>query len=228
MPADAHVLIADDHVLFLQGLRFALVDALGKVRVSEASTLDQVLDILGRNPDVTLASLDLRMPGMRGGDGLRQIRRLHPALPLAVLSGVEDRRTILTALECGASGFIPKSLPAAAIVSAMRDIMAGRVFVPPSITAIDQPDDDFEADAASLPIDPARPFDPANLTPRQQEVLNLLLIGRSTKEIAREMDIAEGTVKIYVAAIFRALGVRNRVEAVTRATALGFGPNRPG
>lgn len=227
MPANAHVLIADDHGLFLQGLRFALIDAMEAVRVSEANTLDQVLDILGRNPDVNLASLDLRMPGMRRGEGLRQVRKLHPALPLAVLSGIEDRRTILTALEYGASGFIPKSLPAGTIVSAMRDIMAGRVFVPPSITAIDQPDDDFETDTIAPPIDPARPFDPTTLTPRQQEVLNLLLRGRSTKEIARGMEIAEGTVKIYVAAIFRALGVRNRVEAIARATTLGLGPRQP-
>lgn len=225
MPEVPHVLIADDHSLFRQGLKFAITDGLGGARVSEAATMEEAIALLGQHPDVDLITLDVRMPGMDGGEGLRTIRRLRPGLPITVISALEDRRTILSMLDHGASGFIPKGMEAEAIVAALRDIMAGRIFVPPTITAIDsriEVEDDLLAPADAAP--PDRPFDPAELTARQREVLGLLMQGRSSKEIARALDIAEGTVKVYLAAIFRAMGARNRVEAITRAIAAGLGP----
>ena len=215
-----HILIADDHDLFRRGLRYALVDTVPGVVVSEASSLEHALEILTAWNEIALASFDLMMPGMGDGQALADIRRLYPNLPIAVLSASEGRRVILESLEAGASGFIPKSLPADEIVAALHDIMVGRIYVPPHIIAIER--------SGWLPSSsPARgrAFDPVTLTPRQHEVFDLMMAGRSTKEMARALDIAEGTVKIYLAAIFRLLEARNRIDAVTKAIALGFTPS---
>jgi DNA-binding NarL/FixJ family response regulator len=215
-----HILIADDHDLFRRGLRYALVDTIPDVRVSEANTLDSALQQLSASNDIAVASFDLRMPGMRDGQALPDIRRQYPNLPIVILSAREGRRVILQMLEFGASGFIPKSLPAVDIVAALLDVMVGRIYVPPHITALDPGagtiPDRSAANSASNPT-----FDPSALTPRQREVFDLMLTGRSTKEMARTLDIAEGTVKIYLAAIFRLLDVRNRIEAVTKSLSLG-------
>jgi len=218
-----HILIADDHDLFRKGLRYALSDVLPGVTVSEAGTLDDALGKLSTCTNVSLGSFDLTMPGMREGQALREIRRLFPRLPIVVLSGHESRQTILESLAAGVSGFIPKSLPAGEIVAAIMEVMTGRIFVPSLITAIES--DNFEPKGMMLPA-PAgsREFDPTALTPRQRDVFALMMSGCSTKEIARSLAIAEGTVKIYLAAIFRLLDARNRVEAVTKALGMGFAP----
>ena len=222
-----HILIADDHDLFRRGLRYALMDTMPDVRVSEADSLDRALEILAEFKDIALASFDLRMPGMREGKALPNVRRLYPILPIAVLSGREGRRVILEAPEFGASGFIPKTLPAEDLVTAMCDIMDGRIYVPPNITAIGS-DKEPEPEQIIAFGQTLRQFDPAGLTPRQRDVFDLLLAGKSTKEMARTLDIAEGTVKIYLAAIFRLLEARNRLEAVTKAIRFGFTPGPKG
>lgn len=222
-----HILIADDHDLFRRGLRYALMDAIADVRVTEAESLGRVLELLTQHADISLASFDLRMPGMRDGQALPEVRRLYPVLPIAVLSGREGRHIILETLAFGASGFIPKTLPAEDIVAAMQDIMGGRIYVPPTITAIGS-DDEPAPGRVAVAGQPQRLFDLASLTPRQHDVFDLMLAGRSTKEMARSLDIAEGTVKIYLAAIFRLLEARNRVEAVTKAVGFGFMPGPRG
>ena len=224
MPTGLHIMIADDHDLFRRGLRYALADSIPDIRVTEAESLGQALGILSQHPDIALASFDLRMPGMQDGRALQEVRRLHPALPIAVLSAHEGRQIILDTLGFGASGFIPKGLPAEDIVAAMRDIVDGRIYVPPNITTLDR-DDDTPPTRATNDAQPPRRFDPTALTPRQREVFELMLGGKSTKEMARALDIAEGTVKIYLAAIFRLLDARNRVEAVTKSLGLGFTPS---
>ncbi len=217
-----HILIADDHALFRKGLRYALADVLPDLTVSESGTFSDALDKLNTCTNVSLASFDLTMPGMRDGQALREIRQLYPRLPMVVLSGHEGRQTILECLAAGASGFIPKSLPAGEIVAAIMEVMTGRIFVPSRIIAI-------EPDSVIPPLLPAQTgahvFDPAALTPRQRDVFGLMMSGRSTKEIARSLAIAEGTVKIYLAAIFRQLDAHNRVEAVTKALGMGVVPN---
>ncbi|MEI7710913.1 MAG: response regulator transcription factor [Rhodospirillales bacterium] len=221
MPTGPHILIADDHDLFRRGLRYALTDMLPDARVTDADSLEKALEILAQHPEIALASFDLRMPGMQDGRALQEVRRQHPALPIAVLSAREGRQIILDTLGFGASGFIPKSLPAEDIVAAMHDIMDGRIYVPPNITAIDR-EDSTEPIRATTDPQILRKFDPSALTPRQREVFDLMVAGKSTKEMARTLDIAEGTVKIYLAAIFRMLDARNRVEAVTKSLGLTF------
>jgi DNA-binding NarL/FixJ family response regulator len=201
-------LIADDHELFRSGLKQLLVDVLGAEDVREAETFDRAIDMLTNDGAGDLVLVDLRMPGMNGAEALAALRDGFPDAKIAVVSGWEERAEILAALGAGVHGYIPKSLPSAEIADALRSILDGRIYVPAAIGRREP-----GAPAASAPL-AASGQD--KLTGRQKEVLTELLKGQASKEIARTLDIAEGTVKIHLAAIYRALGVRTRAEAIAR------------
>ncbi|MEZ5935757.1 MAG: response regulator transcription factor [Alphaproteobacteria bacterium] len=209
----AKALIADDHSLFRKGLALALSDLLGVGTVVEASSLDEAADQLARQTDVGLVLIDLHMPGMDGMDSIRALVEGHPDVPVVVVSAAEERDLVLAALDAGARGYIPKSLEEKALCHALQEIAAGEIYVPPTLVRrADAPERAKAPSSAPLSLD--------RLTPRQRDVLALLAQGRSNKEIARALDIAEGTVKIHLAALLRILGVRNRTEAAARAVKL--------
>jgi DNA-binding NarL/FixJ family response regulator len=200
-------LVADDHELFRSGLKQLLVDVLGAEDVREAETLDQAIDILTNEGAGDLVLVDLRMPGMSGAEALAALRDGFPDAKIAVVSAWEERAEILAALGAGVHGYIPKSLPSTEIAEALRTILDGRIYVPAAIGKREP----------GAPVTTAASQDGQDkLTGRQKEVLNELLKGQASKEIARTLDIAEGTVKIHLAAIYRALGVRTRAEAIAR------------
>jgi len=199
-------LIADDHELFRSGLRQLLVDALGAEDVREAETLDQAIESLTNEGAGDIVLVDLRMPGMSGAEALSALRDGFPEAKVAVVSALEGRADIISALGAGVHGYIPKSLPSAEIANAIKTILEGGIYVPPALgrrepDIVNKPNESLEAD---------------KLTSRQKEVLAELLKGRASKEIARALNIAEGTVKIHLAAIYRALGVRTRAEAIAK------------
>jgi len=203
-----NVLVADDHPLVRDALCRTVQRALGPASLHEAA------DFAGVQAQCTafapsLALVDLNMPGMNGLDGLRWLRQQYPALALIIASGQEDGPTIRAVLATGARGFFPKSAAPELLLQAIRLVQAGGIYVPTGVTA------DFHE---GLP--PAR-ADTAGLTPRQIDVLQRLLRGLPNKLIARDLGLTEGTVKIHIAAILRALQARNRTEAVVRARALG-------
>jgi DNA-binding NarL/FixJ family response regulator len=198
-------LIADDHELFRTGLRHLLVDALGATDVREAETLDQAIEILTDEGAGDLILVDLRMPGMSGAEALSALRDGFPDAKVAVVSAWEERAEIIAALSAGVHGYIPKSLSSNEIAAAIRAVLDGQIFVPAALGR-------REPNAPP----PAAPTGSDKLTARQREVLHELLKGRASKEIARSLDIAEGTVKIHLAAIYRALGVRTRAEAIAK------------
>ena len=200
------VLIADDHELFRSGLKQLLIDELDADQVREAETFDQAIELLTNEGAGDLILIDLRMPGMCGAESLAALRDAFPDAKVAVISAWEERAEIFAALAASIHGYIPKSLPAAEIAEALRAVLDGRIFVPPSIGKREQG-----------VVEQAAPRGAAEgLTARQKDVLAELLKGRASKEIARTLDIAEGTVKIHLAAIYRALGVRTRAEAIAR------------
>lgn len=204
-------LIADDHGLYRVGLRMLLEDRLGVTEVIEVGGFDEALDRLADTPSIKLALFDLSMPGMGGPASLAVVRTSYPELRVAVISGLEDRANIDATLAHGLHGFVPKSLSDERIVAALKDVMAGKVFVP-TVTA-----------AKSVPAPAPAPGPGAameGLTPRQRDVLAGIVRGLANKEIARELDIAEGTVKIHLAALFSHFDVRNRTELATRAQRL--------
>lgn len=205
-------LIADDHELFRSGLKQLLVDSLDVDDVREAETLDQALEMLTNDGAGDLVLLDLRMPGMSGTEALSALRDGFPDAKVAVVSAWEDRADILAALGAGVHGYIPKSLPSAEIAAAIRSILEGRIYVPQSIGRRDAGAKPEGASTTAI----GNGLGEDKLTLRQKEVLNELLKGQASKEIARTLDIAEGTVKIHLAAIYRALGVRTRAEAIAK------------
>ena len=204
------VLIADDHELFREGVRALLMDALDASDVRQAASLDDALDLLADGPAPDLLILDLHMPGVSGVESLGALRDAFPGSKVVVMSASEDRGAIIAALHCGVHGYIPKSLSAAQIEAALRDVLSGRIYVPSVIGRRDGG------------LEPERPMPPVTvegLTTRQKDVLSELMKGQSSKEIARALGIAEGTVKIHLAAIYRSAGVRTRAEAIAKLSA---------
>jgi DNA-binding NarL/FixJ family response regulator len=206
MPIKA--MIADDHELFRSGLKQLLQDVLAVEEVREAETLDEAIEILTNEGAGDLVLVDLNMPGMSGPEALAALRDGFPEAKVAVVSAWDGRAEIIAALSAGVHGYIPKSLNANEIAAAIRSIMDGQIFVPPALGKRDT------AEAPRMQIAEANGGE--KLTSRQREVLSELLKGRASKEIARALDIAEGTVKIHLAAIYRALGVRTRAEAIAK------------
>jgi DNA-binding NarL/FixJ family response regulator len=212
MPESAcTILIADDHALIRTGLRGFLAGLSAQRRVEAAASLDEAMAVLGAQP-VDLLLIDLDMPGMHGAASLNTLREHFPVLRIAVLSGTDDRHTIMKALGAGVNGYIPKAVQPEELAFAIESILAGRIYLPPNITTQGQAADMAAAWPAAAP----------GLTARQDEVLALLTRGLSNKEIARDLNMAEGTVKIHVAGIFRRLNVQNRTEAALRARGLGL------
>jgi DNA-binding NarL/FixJ family response regulator len=213
MPKTFTILLADDHALFRQGIRHLIADSIKGAQVVEADGFDSALEALASHGGAALMVLDLRMPGMAGASSLRAMRDAYPTAKLVVLSASESRHDILEALSAGVHGYITKTAQPEDIAAAFKYVLAGGVYVPPLLShAADE--------AQSLPPEPGSihaAVDLARFTPRQRDVLRLLAAGNSNKEIARELDLAEGTVKIHLAAIFRALNARNRTEAVVLA-----------
>ena len=209
--------IADDHALFRTGLRLLLLDGCGPGEVREAANVQELRAQLNADPNVDLVVVDLLMPGMHGGATVRELRVAFPGLRFVVMSASEERQHVLDALAAGAFGYIPKSLDPPAMVAAFTQILNGGIYAPTLLLT----EPVASTESYSHTIDPQIL---STLTPRQCEVLRLLGKGQANKEIARALDISEGTVKIHLAAIFRLLDVRNRTEAVLKASALDLEP----
>jgi DNA-binding NarL/FixJ family response regulator len=203
------ILVADDHALIRAGLCGFIASSFEQHRVATASSLDEAMAALSAHR-VDLLLIDLDMPGMHGVASLDMLRERFPALRIAVLSGTDDRDTIVRALGAGVNGYIPKAVDPEELAFAIESILSDRIYLPNHITT------HGHATAGPAPL-PA-----AGLTARQDEVLVLLTRGLSNKEIARDLKMAEGTVKIHIAGIFRRLNVQNRTEAALRARELGL------
>jgi len=206
------VLVVDDHTLIREALRNVLAELDSECEVFEAPDGATALRLAGEQPGLDLVLLDLNLPDMDGVAVLSEVRQRYPATGVVVLSGAKDRKSITGAIELGAVGYIPKSTPHEVMVSALRLVCAGGVYLPP------------EALAGAHPA--SRSGGEPQLTEREGEVLALMLQGKSNKRICRELGVAEATVKNHVTAILKALNVTNRTEAVIVAGGLGWKPGQ--
>lgn len=218
------ILIADDHRLVMEAVKAKLAELEAGIEFVLATTVVELL--AGASDDLDLAVVDLNIPGGDGHRHIDELRKRHPAVPVIVLSGYEDPAIMRTALEKGVLGFIPKAYSPEVMLSAVRLVLAGGVYVPPMMLSALPPGivagmPAVEAARGTQPS-PAHTLDHLRnvLTERQVEVLELLSQGKPNKLIGRALGISEGTVKIHLAAIFRALNVRNRTEAVVAAQSL--------
>jgi DNA-binding NarL/FixJ family response regulator len=209
-----HVLLIDDHEMFRQGMKFLLSDLNDDLEFTDAANCEEALSALS-NSGVDLALLDLNMPGSKGLTALRQIKDEFPTVPLAVLSGLDDPSLIRDAIDVGASGYVPKASSSEVLVAALKLILAGGIYLPQAALR------GFVQGPSSAGEEPERTD---LLSERQTDVLLRAIQGHPNKVIARELDIAEGTVKTHLSAAFKALGVHNRTEAVFAAARLGLKP----
>ena len=204
------VLIADDHPLYCDALRAVVPQACPGADIFEANSqeqvLEQVLGAVAAGREFSLVLLDLNLPGATGLSCLAELRRAAPTTPIVVVSAVGDPKIMQNVIMGGACAFIPKSAPGKVLINALRVILAGGTYMPTGIVAALRGGDST----------PAR----NELTLRQRRVLELLSTGLSNKRIARALDISEITVKAHVTAIFRKLGVTNRVQAGLEARRL--------
>ena len=215
------ILVVDDHPLIREAMRTVLKQLDSSMQVLEAGNCDDALAIAASEAELSLVLLDLRLPGTSGLDGLATLRERHPALPVVVLSASEDRNEVMRAIDLGAMGFIPKTQPSRVMIGALKLVLSGGVYLPPEIMSQTAAASGVAQDEAPYRATPPTPAE-LGLTPRQTDVLALLVQGKPNKIICRELNLAEGTVKIHVAAILKALGVMNRTQAVVVVSQLGM------
>ncbi len=208
-------LIVDDHPLFCDALAMTLKAVAGIARIDTADRLETALARLEAGPLPDVVVLDLNLPDVNGLDGLIRLRQVLGAVPLVVVSSLDDNRVIGACLHAGAAGFVPKHARREVFRAAFDAIRAGARFVP----------DDYVAQAD--PLAPASQKEAAIarlglLTRQQAKILQLICEGKLNKQIAYELTIAETTVKAHVTAIMRKLGVQSRTQAVLMAGVASF------
>lgn len=184
------------------------------IETLEACDFTQALAHVRANPGIDIALVDLSMPGMDGFSAIGTIRRTAPDIYLVVVSASEDPQAVRRALDAGAHGYICKSAGSASMMKGIRSVLQGDTFVSPNIAVPDtlpQTQGEFDADRLR-----------ALLTPRQRDVLAMLRQGKSNKEIARDLNLAEITVKLHVTAILRSLSCENRTQAAILAAKMGL------
>jgi DNA-binding NarL/FixJ family response regulator len=199
------ILVIDDHPLIQEALKHVLSELDASLELIQAHDASSAHAALSRTSDVDLLVLDLALPGCDGFDLLADLRRDWPDIPVLVLSATYDKATVELALDLGAMGFIPKTANARVLVDALRLVLSGGVFVPVECSA---------AGGGSLRPRSGTKSHELGLTPRQSDVLKLLVQGKPNKLICRDLSLSEGTIKVHVSAILRALNVHNRTQVV--------------
>lgn len=211
-------LVVDDHPLVQRAMGETLDELEPGCEVRFTGRLSEALRMLREGAAFDLVLFDLRLPDAAGVEGLVALRERHPDSPVVIVSADADAPMIMRCLDLGAVGYIPKTLSNEAIRSALRLVASGCPYVPPQVLATEQPIRVRTDPVATRSADPRH----LGLTDRQIDVLRLILRGLPNKLICRHLALAEGTVKVHVSAVLRALGARNRTQAVIAASRIGL------
>ncbi len=207
------VLVVDDHELARAGIAAVLMREPDIEVVGEAGDGAAALDFVAHYP-VDLVMMDMQMPGMDGIEATRQIKALRPAIRVIIVTVHAKPDALMDALRAGVAGYLLKDASRREIIGAVRQVMRGEAFLNPDLVM-----QTLRRLAATAPNDES-PVEP--LTAREQQVLKLLMQGKTNREIARELIISPGTVKVHVEHIIAKLGVSDRTQAAVRALELGL------
>ena len=220
------VLLIDDHPLILQALQIVIEGLGGDTTVVGARSARAARETLKADPEFDLVLLDLNLGDADGFDVLVEFRAKYPALPVVVVSASDRTSDVIRAIDAGAMGFVPKRASNDTLYEALHLVMSGGIYVPPMTMGSEpatKPEGDTVPSVLRVLGEQARdsgfqtnamPLADLGLTPRQTEVLALLLKGQPNKLIARELNLSVETVKDHVAAVLRTLGVSSRTQAV--------------
>lgn len=194
-----------------EGLCQVLKGLEADVEVLEAPNCALAFELTAQHPDLDLVLLDYHLPDMNGLDALEVFGAKHPELPIVMLSGSVNPNIMRQVIAQGAAGFITKAGKSNELLAVLRLVLDGEVYIPPELDAGLQPGEHVNGGYA-----------PLQFTQRQEEVLYLMLDGRTNREISQTLNLAEETIKTHVTAILRGFGVRNRVQAVMEAGRCGY------
>lgn len=212
------ILIADDHNLLRDALRPIMQKLDAEVDVLEASTYEEAQQQAVSHRALDLVLLDLNMPGMNGPDSVRELCGQIPGVPVVMMSGQFGRKDVTSAIEAGATGYIPKTLGADAMVNALRLVLSGETYVPSVVFS--GPEEEKKGRGkfgADSPL--------SRLSKRETEILGYLIEGNTNKEIARELELQEITIKIHLRNAYKKIGASNRADAVRIAMQNGWEAN---
>jgi DNA-binding NarL/FixJ family response regulator len=223
------ILLIDDHPLFREGVALLLKPLVDGLETWEAGSCEEAFELLAQRGSVDLVLIDLGLPGLSGLEGLKRLRADHPEAPVVVMSSADDKDTVLAVLDAGAMGFIPKSSTSQVMLGALRLILAKGIYLPPSVflaaRAAPLPgpagSSPAQVPAAEVSASGRQPAD-LGMTPRQADVLHLLLQGKPAKLIGRQLNLSLSTVKAHTSAVLRALNVTTRTQAVLAASRMGL------
>ena len=212
------IMVADDHALVRGGLAQLVRLVEENVEIIETNDFGQSLEFLTKGQTVDLLLLDLLMPGMNGVDGIKQICKDWPDVPVIVVSVRENIAAIRSALAAGAMGYIPKTSSPDVMMGAIKLVLSGGVYVPPHVlgSTSSRMEQMQEQNISDESFGSSIEQGYAQLTKRQQEVLDLMALGKSNRDIANELGLTTGTVKMHSSRIFKTLNVQNRTEAVAK------------
>jgi DNA-binding NarL/FixJ family response regulator len=214
------ILVVDDHALIREAVHGVLKKLTRDAVILDASNCAQTVEAVASHPDISLILLDLNLPDRDGFSMLAELRERNPAVSVVVLSATQDRATVMKALDLGAMGYIPKSGRNEVMLSALQLVFAGGIYIPPEVLAREHLSQ-TAAGASGVGRAIVSPAD-LGLTDRQLDVLALMMQGKNNKLICQMLNLAEHTVKNHVGAIFKALKVTNRTEAVIAVNEMGW------
>ena len=209
------VLIADDHALFRDGLSLHLEQIDPQAVIFQAGNFSQAMKIIDDEKKLDLIIIDLDMPDMDWEEALKEIKEKTDGARLVIISASEDSRSIRKSMEYGISGYIPKRSDTKVLTGALKLILDGGTYLPPSVLDNGQAVSGYNGNANVRAKG-------KTLTNRQAQVLELVAQGMSNKQIAYEIGVSEATVKLHINALLRAVGATNRTQAVITAQKMGL------